>query len=120
MNAREALERHGRVVVRVGSSSMQPTLVLGESVVVERRAPRVGEVALLATPGQPTLHRLIARVGRRWVHAGDARAARPGMALDEEVLGVADLPARVPPLGRRLALVGAALMRAARRRIMMN
>jgi hypothetical protein len=116
----EALERHGRVVVRVGSSSMQPTLVLGESVTVERRAPSAGEVALLDTPGVPTLHRLIARVGRRWVHAGDARHAEAGLAFDEQILGVAELPAELPPLGRRLRLIGSALMRAARHRIKMN
>jgi hypothetical protein len=121
VHPREALDRHGVVQVRVVTTSMVPTLRPGDTVLVRAAAPVLGDVVLLDTPGGPTLHRLVARFGLcgrlRWVHAGDAPQADGGLAAPDTVLGVAELDRSLPPLSRRVRLIGSALARAWRARI---
>ena len=111
--ARDELERalasSGVAQVRVAGGSMSPTVELGASVRVMRRAPRVGDVVLLASPGGYTLHRLVARLGPRFVHAGDAPRSEGGLCRAGDVLAVAELPSRTPPLALRARAIASAL-----------
>lgn len=116
----EALARAGVVAVRVETGSMAPTVSAGDSVLVRARRGVAGEVVLIRTPGAPTLHRLVGRAAGRWVHAGDAPEAWPGLCRDQDILGVADLPARLSPWPVRVALIVLALGRGTLRRVMMS
>jgi hypothetical protein len=103
----------GRVVrVVVETGSMAPTLAPGDAVLVERRPPRLGDVVLIDTHPGPTLHRLVARLPGRWVHAGDA-SSEVGLARDQDVIGVADTPSRPPGLAKQISSLWAALVRRA-------
>ena len=95
---RARLLRGETVVVKVVTGSMSPTLRPGESVPVRRGIPALGDVVLLDTAGAPTLHRLVARLGPRWVHAGDLAGAGAGWCRDRDILGIAALPRRAPGL----------------------
>ncbi len=86
------------MVVEVITGSMAPTLRPGQSVPVRRGTPAVGDVVLLDTPGAPTLHRLVAKVGARWVHAGDMLGAGAGWCRERDILAIAALPRRTPGL----------------------
>jgi hypothetical protein len=113
----EALARHGLATVRVATPSMAPTLLVGETVEVRAGAPSLGEVVLLRARGELMVHRLVARLpGLRFVHAGDAPTAQPGLCRAADVLGVAELPCRMPSPQRRAALALRALWGAARAR----
>jgi len=110
--------------VRARGVSMRPTLRPGDGVRLERRAPRRGDVALVAVGGRLVLHRLVRRRSDRWLVWGDARPAPDGWVDAEAVLAVATARRTVPdgrwhPLDGRWqrlgALLGAPLARAARR-----
>src|SRR5688572_7652860 len=88
------LARGAAVTVRVGSASMSPTAAVGERVTVRPGRGRIGDVVLLRAPGCFVLHRLVARLPGRLVHAGDAPGSRAGLCRPGDVLGVADLPHR--------------------------
>ena len=107
------------VTIRVTGRSMEPTLQNGAAVVLRPRTPRLGDVVLLRGSDEPLLHRLVGRLcalgWRRWVHAGDAEGALPGLGRDEDLLGVADTPPRPPTRRRRLRFEALALACAARR-----
>jgi hypothetical protein len=91
------------VTVRVASGSMEPTLARGDRVVVERRAPSVGDVVLIRGAREFVLHRLVARIAipgyRRFVHRGDAPRSRPALCRAEEIAGVAATPPRIQDPG---------------------
>ncbi|MBI2900659.1 MAG: S24/S26 family peptidase [Planctomycetes bacterium] len=97
----------------VDGDSMSPTIRRGETVLVEDRAPRRGEVALIERPDGLLVHRILDSVGPWVVHAGDASAAA-GIAGIGEVAGRIPLPARrdVPAL-RHARLLGMFLRAAA-------
>jgi hypothetical protein len=117
-SAARALDGGGAVLVRVATASMRPTLEPGARVLVRRGEPRVGDVVLVRGAGELTLHRLIARLGARAVHAGDADGAGGGLCRLADVIGVAELPRQVPGVRLRARLVAGALARAALRIIM--
>jgi hypothetical protein len=96
--------------VRVMGDSMAPTLEPGADVRVVRRRPLPGEVVLLRSPDGFTLHRLVAILGPRWVHAGDAPGASGGLCRPGDVVAVAELPTRVLPLRERIRLVTSAIL----------
>ena len=64
----------GSVWIRVTGISMNPLLREGDSVLLTAlaRAPRPGDVLLLAVPGQPLLHRVHRLSGGMIVTRGDA------------------------------------------------
>jgi hypothetical protein len=116
--ARRRLARGEAVRVRVAGGSMAPTLPLGAEVLARAGAPRVGDVVLLATAGEPIVHRLVARLGPLFVHAGDAPGGGAGLCRARDVLGVVDEVARrVPPPGARARSVARALARALRAKL---
>ncbi|HUS63371.1 MAG TPA: S24/S26 family peptidase [Kofleriaceae bacterium] len=118
--AARGLAEVGLITVRVATGSMAPTLCAGETVLVRAAPPSVGDVVLLHAAGALTLHRLVARVGARWVHAGDAPGVQAGLCRSGDVLGVADLPRRPSPLVRRGWLTLVAFGRGALHRVMMR
>jgi hypothetical protein len=118
--AARGLAEAGLITVRVATGSMAPTLRAGEAVLVRAGTPAEGDVVLLRAAGALTLHRLVARLGPRWVHAGDAPGVQAGLCRPGDVLGVADLPRRPSPLPRRAWLTLVAVGRGALHRVMMR
>ena len=98
-DARAELGERGFLAVTVSGGCMRPALAPGQTVIVRRRPPRTGDVALLEASGALEIHRLVDRIavaGRSWyVHGGDA-GDRRGVARAEEVLGVVPVPAPRP------------------------
>lgn len=94
---RRALAEQGAVSVRVDGGCMEPLLPRGRRVtVLAARAFREGDVALIDARGTLLLHRLVGRVGRRFLHRGDSPSPL-GVAGPGDLLGVvAGVPRRVP------------------------
>lgn len=91
---RAELDRRGFAAVRVEGGCMSPALRPGEAALVHRRRrPRVGDVVLIDVQGLPETHRLIGRLGSRFLHAGDA-SAEAGLASEAQVLGLVETPPR--------------------------
>lgn len=67
------LDAKGRVWIDVIGNSMLPTLVDGESVLVERaaRPHEVGRIAVIAVPPRLVVHRVVDRCRGRLVTRGD-------------------------------------------------
>jgi len=115
---RRRLARGEAVRVRVAGASMAPTLALGAEVLARAGRPRVGDVVLLETPGEPIVHRLVARLGPLFVHAGDAPGAGVGLCRAGDVLGVVgEVGRRVPPRATQAIALGRALARAVRAKL---
>jgi hypothetical protein len=121
--ARGLLERalgEGPVEVRALGVSMRPWLRSGERILLERRAPRRGDVALVALEGRLLLHRLVRRREGHWLVAGDGRREVDGWVDEADVLAVATSRHRGVwrrldgPLRRGLGLALASLARPAR------
>src|SRR5438067_4187643 len=103
MDLLRALAEHGQASVRLAGGSMAPTVAEGESVLVRRAEPSLGDVVVIQARDGLLIHRLVARLpGGRWVHLGDAPGALPGVCRDGEVLATAELPRRAPPRLSRL------------------
>lgn len=104
------------VEVTVAGGSMRPTIEPGAKVVVSSAAPLVGQVVLMLAGGGFLLHRIVARLTVagviRFVHVGDLAGSRAGLCRPSDILGVARLPVRTPPLLRRAQLTLGALSRA--------
>lgn len=97
--------------------SMEPTLRLGQQVRVRVGRARIGDVVLFETADRTTyvLHRLVWRApGVPWfLHLGDAGSPLgPRFARVERIVGVAELPRRLPG-PRTAAAVARALVRGA-------
>jgi hypothetical protein len=105
------------VAVRVATGSMAPTVRAGDSVTARSGAARAGDVVLVRSREGFTLHRLVARLGPRWVHAGDAHGSGAGLCRPDDVLAVADLPPRLPAWPRRLTSVARAVASSLLRRL---
>jgi hypothetical protein len=80
-------------VLRVRGDAMGSWLRPGDRLRLERRAPRRGDVALVAVAGRVVLQRLVRRRGAGWLVRGDARAALAYVG-DEQVVAVATARAR--------------------------
>lgn len=81
--------RVGPVELRAGGWSMRPVLRPGDTVRIERRSARLGEIVLAVIQGRPVLHRLVQRrAGRALLH-GDARPRPDGWVPVADLLGVA-------------------------------
>jgi HEAT repeats len=112
MDLLRALAEHGHASVRLAGGSMAPTVAQGESVLVRRARPALGDVVVIQARDGLLVHRLVARLpGGRWVHLGDAAGALPGVCRDQEVVATAELPRRAP---RRLSRLRYALFAVAR------
>jgi hypothetical protein len=116
------IARRGAAVVRCAGASMQPTVRVGERVLVARcEHVRRGEVALIATGAGLVLHRVAARLPLPGappllLHAGDACPFALGVTTDARVLGRAVVERRAPTLGtaaRSLAVLVISLGRLA-------
>ncbi len=105
------------VSVRVLTGSMAPTVLAGATVTARAGKPALGDVVLVRSPDGFTLHRLIARLGPRWVHAGDAPGSGAGLCRARDVLAVAELPRRVPGRRARALAILDALARSVRSRL---
>jgi hypothetical protein len=99
---RRAIRTSGAAWVVVSGDCMAPTLKDHQPVHVRRAdRHRVGEVALLEASGSLEIHRLVDRINtgpRSWyVHMGDGSSV-PGLASEEELIGVAEVrgPRRRP------------------------
>jgi len=79
----------GPLALSVRGVSMRPWLRAGDAVLLVRRAPRPGDVALVRVSGRLVLHRLVRRRGGRWLVRGDARPCADGWVGPEAVLAVA-------------------------------
>ena len=119
VRARVALLREraaaGGLVVTCGGRSMEPVIRPGDAVPVAPGARRPGLVAAFVTPrGELELHRLVARGPLGWwVHAGDNQGGPTlGLVHDAQVVGIAEVPVRVPSIVTR-ARAAARLARAA-------
>ena len=83
---------------------MAPTIQVGERVRVRARpesAIRVGDVVVYRGADTFMLHRIVLIApSRAWfLHIGDAPCSQvPGRAAMGSIIGVADLPRRLPPL----------------------
>jgi hypothetical protein len=116
--ARARLARGEMVSVRVAGGSMEPTLPREAAVLARAGRPRVGDVVLLETHGELVVHRLVARLGPLFVHAGDAPGSAAGLCRARDLLGVVDDVRRVSPSRiARVGHVGRALARALRAKI---
>jgi hypothetical protein len=109
---RRKLAGAGLVEVRVATGSMAPTLRAGQSVIVRAGEPEVGDVVLIEHAGAVTLHRLVARVGSRFVHAGDAEGVGAGLCAARDIVGIAELPKKPVGQVKRLKLTASAIVRA--------
>ena len=69
--------------------SMRPALRAGDRVRLALRAPRRGDVALVALADRVVLHRLVGRRGQRWLVRGDAHPRCDGWVESERILAVA-------------------------------
>jgi len=69
--------------------SMRPALRAGDRVRLAQRAPRRGDVALVALADRVVLHRLVGRRGRHWRVRGDAHPRCDGWVEPERILAVA-------------------------------
>jgi HEAT repeats/Peptidase S24-like len=107
-----ALAERGCACLRVAGGSMSPTVAEGGEVMVRRGRASLGDVVVLRARGELIVHRLVARLGPRWVHKGDREGALPGLCRDDEVLGLAELPREPPSPSRRLRWALMALSRA--------
>jgi hypothetical protein len=81
--------RAGPVEIRARGVSMRPLLRSGDRVRLEARAPRRGDVALVALDERLVLHRLVRRRGARWLVRGDARPRADGWVASDRILAVA-------------------------------
>jgi hypothetical protein len=81
--------RAGPVEVRALGVSMRPWLRSGERILLERRPPRRGDVALVVWEGRLLLHRLVRRRAGSWLVAGDGRRHVDGWVEGTDVLAVA-------------------------------
>lgn len=79
----------GPVELRAGGVSMRPRLRAGDTVRLERRAARRGDIVLAVCEGRLVLHRVVRRRGDAWLLHGDARPRPDGWIRDADVLGVA-------------------------------
>jgi hypothetical protein len=107
-----ALAEQGCARLRVAGGSMTPTVAEGGEVMVRRGRASLGDVVVLRARDELIVHRLVARLGPRWVHKGDCEGALPGLCRDDEVLGLAELPRARPSPARRLRWMLMALSRA--------
>ena len=85
------------------SGSMEPTIRVGEQVrvrAVPEAAIRVGDVVVYRGARDFMLHRIVLIApSRTWfLHIGDAPSTRaPGRAAMASIIGVVDLPRKLPP-----------------------
>ncbi len=84
---------------------MGSTVTFGQSVVVKSLTPQVGDVVLFASNQEPILHRLVARVGTYFLHAGDGSVSSASLARERDVIGVAIGFYRKPTLRQRYLAV---------------
>jgi signal peptidase I len=102
--------------VRVQGSSMVPTLLPGDWLLVRHGAPvRPGVIVLArfrSRPELPVLKRTVAEQDGGWLLASD----NPSQGSDSRTYGVADVEARVVRIWRRAAGTGGGRPKAALRR----
>lgn len=113
---RATIARTGGAWVTCVGTSMEPTIPRGARIRVAETRPaaiRAGDVVIFATAAGFVTHRVVARLGRWLLHAGDGATAAPGLVRADRVLGRVLLPRRAPPLGDRVR----AAVRVARRMI---
>lgn len=114
---RELLRECGAVTLRVQGHCMAPAVAHGDRVTIEARAPRLGEVALVAAEAGLRLHRVVWAPprgrGRYRTCADRAWALDPPLPA-ERVLGTLSGP-REPLQGLRTAWTAARLWWRARR-----
>lgn len=79
----------GALEVVARGISMRPALRAGDRVRLAARAPRLGDVALVALADRVVLHRLVRRRGAQWLVRGDARPCGDGWVGEERILAVA-------------------------------
>lgn len=76
------------------SDAMRPWVRPGDRVRFEARAPRRGDVVLVALAERRVLQRLVRRRGIGWTVRGDARGQPPAFVRDDQILAVAVACAR--------------------------
>lgn len=79
----------GPVEIRTRGIAMRPLLRPGDRVRLERRAPRRGDVALIALAERMVLHRLVRRRGETWLVRGDAPGPSEAWVHRDQVVAVA-------------------------------
>jgi ribosomal protein S18 acetylase RimI-like enzyme len=105
---------------QIATGAMRPWLRERDQVVVDRRAPRVGEVVVVVATGRPLVRRVLESDGRRVLVAAELAPAPDGWLPMTSVVGVVRTLARPagPMMTRALRAglsVGADLRDAARR-----
>jgi hypothetical protein len=103
---RDALSRTGSASVRCIGRSMEPTVRLGEDVVLEPcDDARAGDVVVLHLGDDLVLHRILWSMKGvdRVVHVGDAGDATPQIASRASIVARAiGVPSHAPGAGKRL------------------
>lgn len=115
---RRELAALGQLDVEVIGNSMEPTLQVGEEIVVEAtRRPRIGDVILYRGRSGLVAHRVIlaAPWAQHFVHAGDRPGSKALVANRNAVIGRARV-ARKPPSLAQLRSAGSQLSRSVRGR----
>ncbi|GEM_PF-7135171 len=92
--------------VEIASGSMRPSLPSGSVALVDEARPRLGETALIRGAQGLLAHRVLFRIGRWIIHAGDA-SPQVGLASVRDMLGRVQAPALSrPPAYRRARCLG--------------
>ncbi|MCH8983608.1 MAG: signal peptidase I [Acidobacteria bacterium] len=104
-------------IVMVAGSSMEPTYMLGDAVVIWKQPVEVGDTIVYRVPegdfgaGNPVIHRVVGGNGSGWITQGDGKASPDTWTpSNRDVLGVARF--HIPLGGRALAVMGSWLFTA--------
>jgi hypothetical protein len=85
--ARDVSRLGGRMWITTTGTSMCPTLIDGDQVLVEAAARvTVGDIVLVNSAGAPLLHRIVETIGDRITTRGDARMTRDASVSRDDVI----------------------------------